>query len=169
MDSLINAINSFKILENKSEEIFDDLISKMEILDTSDSEIEWDVLKSNYSKLRYLNHLIDNYVFPETKKFSRILISILNGIDSMTQYYLKELDWDSEENMKEECLETKVLFEKSLNIYFPIEKLKTILLAYDIFIPIIESFRKERFVDLVDDQPFLEITGSLIKKRKRSF
>jgi len=165
MDSLIDAINNFNILEDKSDEIFDDLIYKMEILDTSDSEIEWDIIKSNYSKLRYLNHLIDEYDFPETQKFLKVLSTILDNIDSMTQYYLKELDWASDENIKEECVQVKLLFEESLNINLPIKKLKIILSAYDIFIPIIQDFRNERFVEIVDE-PFLE---NLVKKRKRTF
>jgi hypothetical protein len=166
MDSLINGLKKFQI--NKDETEFDKLISEFTILDTDSAEEEWLILKLNYSKLKYLNNLIDTYEFPETKKFISVLKKILKGIDSMNQYYLCEINWerDNNETIKEECIQVKTLFEQSLNIYYPIEKLKMILSAYDIFIPIIEKFRQETFVEIIDDQKFLEQTDSLLKKRK---
>ena len=78
-------------------------------------------------------------------------------IDKQTQYYLRELSWDcSDSELDEEIYEVKLLFETSLNIQNATERLRCVLNAYDLFIPIIEDFRKEKFCDIIDDEDFLE-------------
>ena len=170
MDSLVNAMYSFKITKNQEtfDNDLDSLILKIDGLSTSDPDLEWDTIKSNYSKLRYTNHLIEFYDFKEIKKFVMALSKFLDYIDTINQYYIKQLSWDEEEH-SEDFSEILDLFTKSLNLNDPFEKLKTILKAYKIFIPIIEVYREEKFVEFIDDQDFLKEVTSLEKKRKRTF
>jgi hypothetical protein len=77
---------------------------------------------------------------------------------------LSELNW--EDDNKEEFEYVHDLFEKSLNQNNPFDKIKMILEAYDYFIPVIEEYRSERFVDCVQDQDFIEKVESVAKRRK---
>ncbi len=165
MDNLLNALNSFNISDNKSSDAFDEILSKMDNLYTHDANEEWETLTGNYSKLRYLDLMIDNYDFPETKVFIDLLHSVLSEIDKKTQFYLSELNW--EDDNKEEFEYVHDLFEKSLNQNNPFDKIKMILEAYDYFIPVIEEYRSERFVDHdIDNLIFVKEIKSMRKKRK---
>ena len=165
MDNLLNALNSFNISDNKSSDAFDEILSKMDNLYTHDANEEWETLTGNYSKLRYLDLMIDNYDFPETKVFIDLLHSVLSEIDKKTQFYLSELNW--EDDNKEEFEYVHDLFEKSLNQNNPFDKIKMVLEAYDYFIPVIEEYRSERFVDHdIDNLIFVKEIKSMRKKRK---
>jgi len=165
MDSLINALNSFQFVENKSEDVFDQLISDFKINLTEDSDTEWETITSNYSKLLYLNHLIDIFEFPETKQFLTILNKVLCDIDKKNNQYLHELTWEEEEH-EQNFVIIQNLFEQSLYCSKPIEKLKLILESYRILIPIIEGYRKEKFVEYIDDQKFLSDIYNVNKRRR---
>jgi hypothetical protein len=169
MDSLLRAMTTFSVSQTKTETEFDDMLSRMETLETSEtcnSDIEWDILTCNYSKLRYLNYLMDAYDFPETEKFNTILMRTLESIDKKNQYYLMELDWD-EDSIRKELNQIADLFEKSLNCNVPSLKLTYIIDAYDMFVPIIEDFRREKFVDHFDNNvQFVEDLNSLKKRRR---
>jgi hypothetical protein len=165
MDSLINALNSFQFVENKSEDVFDQLISDFKINLTEDSDTEWETITSNYSKLLYLNHLIDVFEFPETKQFLTILNKVLCDIDKKNNQYLHELTWEEEEH-EQNFLNIQNLFEQSLYCSKPTEKLKLILESYRILIPIIEGYRKEKFVEYIDDQNFLSDIYNVNKRRR---
>jgi hypothetical protein len=165
MDSLLHVLNSFTISETKTESEFDDLISNMENLDTYDPDEEWDVITANYSKLRYIDHLIELYDFPETKLFVSLLTKVLDSIDKKNQYYLCNLSWENED-YSEECAKVETLFEQSLNQNNPFLKIKYILDAYKIFIPIIEYYRNEKYVDCVDDTEFIKTIENINKRRK---
>jgi len=169
MDSLIHAITSFKLSDDKKDEIFDNLISQFETLDTHDPESEWETITSNYSKLLFLHHNIISFEFPETEKFKQVLMNVLSQIDKKNNYYLNELIWDIDginDKVKDDCDYIQELFHKSLQMIDPLPKLQVIMEAYTIFIPILEDFRNEKIVEYVDDQQFLEEFQSLKKKRK---
>ena len=168
MDALLRTLTVFSISDTKSEAQFDEILSKMETLETIDSDFEWETLTGNYSKLRYLDHLMDYYHFPETEKFNGILIKALESIDKKNQYYLRTFDWgEQNEEIKEELAPVQQLFEKSLNTNIPSYKLTYTLEAYDILMPIIEEFRKEKFIDHFDNE--IEFVKELnrLKKRRR--
>jgi hypothetical protein len=164
MDSLLHALNTFSISKTKTEQDFDDIIDGIIACDLKDPDSEWIAIVSNYSKLRYLDHLIDFFEFPETDKFKSILNTVLDDVDKKNQYYLSELNW-GEEELQLEFDEIQNLFLKSLNEHNPFTKIKYILEGYAIFIPIIEDFRSEEFKDILDTR-FLTTVDSLTKKRK---
>lgn len=168
MDSLISAIHNFSISKNKS--TFDDelneIVFKFEKFDYHDQDYEWDIIKVNYSKMRYINELIECYEIPESVIFIDKLTEFLASIDKMTQYYLKNISFihDSDE-VQLDCDRIKKLFEKSLNINDIFKKFKIILEAYCIFVDIIQDFRKETFSDHINDPDFLENFGRIKKRR----
>ena len=165
MDSLLRALETFSVSQTKTESEFDEMLSRMETLQTHDPDAEWDTLTGNYSKIRYLDLMISNYDFPETKIFVDVLHSVLTDIDKKTEYYLSELNWDDDN--KEEYEYIRDLFEKSLNENNPFDKIKMVLEAYDTFIPIIEDYRTERFVDHnIDNLVFVKEIKTMRKKRK---
>ena len=56
------------------------------------------------------------------------------------------------------------MLEHSFDIQNPYDKLSYIIETYDNFIPLIESFREEKFVEEIKDEEFLQT----FKKRKLS-
>jgi hypothetical protein len=157
MDSLINSVKNFKIDGNCSsfENDLNGIITKMENLETIDSEVEWETLKSNYSKLRYLDYLVKNMVLPD--KFNISLDLFLNNIDTNTQRYLAKIDFELESYPKDILKKTKKvkeLLENSLNCSGVI-KMKYILDAYKYLVKIVEAYTDDTFKDFIDDQSFL--------------
>ena len=63
IDALTESIRKFGV--TRDEQRFDDeldfIISKMKNLDSSDSECEWEKLQNIYSKLKYLDEMINFY------------------------------------------------------------------------------------------------------------
>ena len=84
------------------------------------------------------------------------LSRFMEQIDKVTQYYLKMIDWNTESKIIEEFL------LKSLNFNDPFQKLDYIIKAYDILIPIIEDYNKEKHIQKIDDPEFFKT----FKKRK---
>ena len=166
MDSLINSLENFNIHRDivKFEMDLDSVISDFKKINNVVDE--WEILKSNYSKLRYINELIDNFYVPNSDKFLKSIEIFMNTIDRTTQYYLHEIDW---KNQKPDCftgicLEIEKYFTLSLHSNDCIEKLKNLLKAYDMLIPIVLEFNNEKFVDIIDDQHFLREFS--VKKRR---
>jgi hypothetical protein len=58
MDSLILAINSYQISEDKSESFFDELIIEYEVVDNDDHLTEPDIIMVNYSCQHHRSFLI---------------------------------------------------------------------------------------------------------------
>ena len=140
MDDLIKSVKKFSI-DNDTES----LVSKLECLELSVYP-EWETLKSNFSKLRYLDYLItkNNLKLPE--KFNEALEHFLKDMDLITQRYLDNIDF----NLNPGSEEIKNLLEKSLNCNKPILKMKYILGAYIILVPIVEECTNDTFKDNVD-------------------
>ena len=142
----------------------DDVINKFQNLNDNGPDQEWDILTSNFSKLRFIENIIDDIIiFP---KFLESLKKFMEQIDKNTQRYIDHIDWD--EQAPEIQNDANIIFDyfkKSLNIHNPVEKLKIVTSAYTIFIPIVEKIRKEKYRDFIDDQDFLN--NFHVKRRKR--
>jgi hypothetical protein len=150
MDNLISTLKNFKLGLCGIDEIID----KLDNLSTYDSNYEWELLVSNYSKMKYLKKMED-----ELKSSVNLLKSLsrfMEQIDKVTQYYLKMIDWNTESKIIEDFL------LKSLNFNDPFQKMDYVIKAYDILIPIIEDYNKEKHIEQIDDPEFLKI----FKKRK---
>jgi hypothetical protein len=155
MESLITVIQNFGITQDEKylDNSLDVLIKNFSTLSNNDADDEWGTLKSNYSKLKYLNELINFYHIPDLTKFKITLGKFMESIDILTQKYLRNITWDGEENEIEETI-LKYL-EESLNSYDPILKMSKIIKAYSMLVPIIEIMRNEKWRYTIDDREFL--------------
>ena len=162
LDSLIHLLQNTVIYTKKSfEDELDGLMGSLSIKKYN-SDDEWDVLSENYSKLNYLFELINFYEIPSKDKFNECLEIFLKEIDRINQFYLKEINWENDPNIDFEGTEIEFLLRKSLNLNNQIEKLKTIVDAYKLFVPIVADIRNQEIVNEIKDEEFLQV----FKKRK---
>jgi len=159
MDELIKGLKGFNLTKDKDafDTILDQSISKMSNLQVSENE-EWDKLKLNYSKLRYLNYLLENknLHFNSNEKFLVSLGIFLKYIDSITLIYLKSIDLENDTEYPTESKFVKKELENSLNSNDQLKKMKHILEAYKTLIFVVEQIKNEKFTEFIDDQQFLE-------------
>jgi uncharacterized UPF0160 family protein len=157
MDSLIKSIKKFSITNNSDEfeKSLDSVIDKMEYLKTEEN-CEWELLKLNYSKLRYLNHTLgkSNLTLESNKKFLFSLSRFMEYIDKTTQCYLEKVDWESQNECPDKAKIIYTHFVKSLDENDSIKKMKEILNAYAVLVPIIEDMNNDKFVETIDDEEF---------------
>ena len=160
MDDLIYLLENCKVDSVKFDDGIDTLISNLQLNDSSDQE--WETLSENYSKLKHIHRLINYFKVNNTEKFKKYLNVFLEEIDKTNQYYLRELDWESELSFLNKMMEIKNMLEVSLNMNDPYEKLEFIIKAYFMLLPIIEYYREDKFVENIRDIQFL----NNFKKRK---
>lgn len=160
MEDLIHLLKNCKVDSVKFDVGIDALISNLQLNDSSDQE--WETLSENYSKLKHIHRLINYFKVNNTEKFKKYLNVFLEEIDKTNQYYLRELDWESELSFLDKMIEIKNMLEVSLNMNDPYEKLEFIIKAYFMLLPIIEYYRKDKFVENITDIQFLND----FKKRK---
>jgi hypothetical protein len=169
MDTLIKGLKNFNL--NKDVSSFDTLIDSLDDINLGsdselDSEQEWTRLSQNYLKLKYIDSLLDSEIeYPE--KFKNLLNSFLQSMDTVSQYYLREIEWAlADPEIKEESDFIEKCLGDSLNISDGIEKLKKIIECYNVFIPLVESFRREHVSEIhLEDHDFVK-DFSECKRRK---
>jgi len=160
MEYLINKLEQFAI--TKDVITFNNnitLLNKLTITEL-DPDHEWEMLKKNYSNLRYINQLIGHYYYQLNSNFYELLSKFIDPIDKSTQHYIQNINWEDDgEELK--CI--KEYFDKSLNTSNVIDKIKYILLSYDILIPIIEDIRLEKYYEKVDEELQLDFNPKRLK------
>jgi hypothetical protein len=151
MDLLIESIQNFAISQNEQhfDACLDEIISRVNNLYTADADFEWYNLRENFSKVKYLNELLNFYNINQTKKLVYLIGIFMESIDRTTKIYLYEINWESYPNIESYLLE-------SLNANNPLQKLGAITKAYDLLVPIIESMRNEKVIFEINDQEFLK-------------
>ena len=151
MDYLIQSIQNFAITQNEQrfDDCLDQIISKIGSLYTQDADFEWETLKQNFSKIKYLNELLNFYNINYTKRFIYLIGVFMESVDSTTKVYLREINWVDYPDIEGYLLE-------SLNSQNPLQKLGAVTKAYDLLIPIIEKMRNEYIVPKVNDPIFLK-------------
>jgi len=171
VDALTMSICKFGISQNQEQ--FDDdidcLMSKMNQVELSPDDVDqqWELLKSNYSKLKYLSELINFYHLPTEGKFSDSLKVFMESIDKKTQIYLKEIDWfNCEPEFKQESAAIKTFLDDSLNQNDPVLKLSSVVKAYEVLVPIIEDMRNEEPCITEIEPSFIELFEQPHKKTK---
>jgi hypothetical protein len=163
MEDLIHLLENCKVDSVKFDDGIELLISNLQLKDYSDeSDKEWETISENYSKLKHIHRLINYFKVNNVEKFKKYLNVFLEEIDKTNQYYLRELNWECESFFLDKLLDIKNILEISLNINDPFEKLDIIIKAYFMLLPIIEYYRKEKFVENINDTQFLND----FKKRK---
>lgn len=130
------------------------LIYELDNLSTTDLNHEWECLAENYSKLKYLESI--DYEITGSIRLMDSLRRFMEQIDKVTQYYLKEILWEGQ------TIQIQKIFYESLNINNPIIKLKYVVKAYDLLVPIVEEIREQKYIQQIDDEEFIQT----FKKRR---
>ena len=107
-------------------------------LDQSEKDYQWFKFKDIYSKLRYLNELIDNFYIKDTDLF---LINLDNFLKLNEYIISSQIDT------------FKINYFKTTDC---IDNIKTLLKIYDLILPIMEERMDKYFVDKIEDKIFLE-------------
>jgi hypothetical protein len=155
MNKLIESIEKFNVSKNEDNfnKDLDDVIELFDKQEIFDTEYEWEILCSNYSRLRYIQNIIKYYHIPETEKFLLSIEKFMKKIDKISERYLEKINWDDSDY--KESFKIKELLEKSLLEKDSILKIKTTLWAYDLLLYIAEDCRGEHYKESIDKE-FLE-------------
>ena len=140
IDSLTSSINVFSVTQDDLHFglKLDNIIKDMGNIDVNNSEKNWIELKTNYSKLKYLNELSKSIVV--TGKFIDTLNAFTSKLDQVNERYLMDIKWyDQEFSIHEKCMEIKKLLERSIGLKNPLLKLQSVIDAYNILVPVIEE------------------------------
>ena len=129
------------------------LIYELDNLSTNDFNHEWDCLVENYSKLKYLDSI--DYELIGSTKLMDSLRRFMEQIDKVSQHYLREILWE------EYLLEIKKYLSDSLNHNNPMTKLKCVVKAYELLVPVVEEIREQKCVQYIEDDDFIQ-TFSII-------
>jgi len=130
------------------------LIYELDNLSTNDFNHEWDCLVENYSKLKYLESI--EYEIMRNDTLIKSLTRFMEQIDKVSQHYLREILWE------ESLIPIKKYLSDSLNYNNPITKLKYVIKAYELIVPIVEEIREQKCVQYIEDDEFIQT----FKKRR---
>jgi len=140
IDSLTASINVFSVTQDDLHFglKLDNIIKGMEKIDVNNFEKNWIELKTNYSKLKYLNELSKSIVV--TGKFIDTLATFTTKLDQVNERYLMDINWyNQDSSIHEKCIEIKKLLEYSISLKNPLLKLQFVMDAYNILFPIIQE------------------------------
>ena len=165
MDSLIDSLESFRFSNNKTQfEIdLDNVINQFKQQTIPDTNLEWETICSNYSKIKYLDEMIKYFYIPDSEKFLFALNRFTERIDAINLRYLTEIDWEKRSN--EQTKEIRRLLDLSYYENDTIGKIGYCLKAYKRFIPIIEDLRNEKYIDNLDEE--VEFISEFNFKRRK--
>lgn len=149
IDNLSESIRTFAITSNQErfDNELDFIMNKMNTveIDTEDSDEQWDTLRLNYSRLKYLNETVNHFNLPTEGKFIESIKRFMDSIDKKTLFYLREINWySSEPSIFKESMEIKENLEASLNENDPFKRLTSVVNAYKILVDIVEDMRNEK-------------------------
>ena len=130
------------------------LIFQLDNLSTNEFNHEWDCLVENYSKLKFLDSI--DYELIGSIKLMDSLRRFMEQIDKVSQHYLREILWE------ESLIPIKKYLSDSLNHNNPITKLKYVVKAYELLVPIVEEIREQKCVRQIEDDDFIQT----FKKRR---
>ena len=153
MDFLIEQLHTFAITKNEKKfgESVDNLLTSLKLTE-SDPDLEWETLKTNFSNIKYIHELMNHYDYSFDSHFYELISRFVSRIDTATQVYIKNIDFeDTDLELKECCKTIKFYLESSLNENDITNKIKFVRYAYEILIPIVEDFRRERYHEIVDE------------------
>jgi len=181
MEELLESLQNFNITNNKEE--FDSNLdyviqqfNKQDINSFDESDVEWKTIKNNYSKITFLDRLVKDHIYNVTinnynnynnyntfnyDKFNLALDKFMGKIDTINKYYIENINWELSKQEFHNAHQLYELLKKSVMLTNNLEKLDTCLIAYQMFIPIIEQMRGE-FGDYskIEDCEFLKTFNS---------
>ena len=89
--------------------------------------------------------MLNHYNYTLSERFFVLVRAFTDSLDKTTQIYLSIIEYEKcdDEELDQCYTEIKDHLNKSLNTHDQINKIKYLLKAYDLLVPIIEDFRKE--------------------------
>jgi len=167
MDALENSFKRFSVTRDRktfSEEL-DEIVSSMGTvkIEVENSSFEWQRLQENLSKLKYIDRILMDSVDTE---FMKSLESFMGIIDTTTQHYLREVNFDDTLNnpfVNEYGKTARELLEKSLNTGELMIKIKYTIQALNLLVDLVENVSELRYVEIIDDTEFID---TFVKRRR---
>jgi|688.fasta_scaffold619981_1 hypothetical protein len=130
MQSLISSIRKITINQCSVDDLVESL-NNFSVLGKRKSELEYEELEQNYSKIVKIELFLNNLSEFEKSLLIKPLEQFLIILDKKTQYYLKEIDFnDYNEDILVSAQEISLIFYKSLATNNLFDKLKYIHQAY---------------------------------------
>jgi hypothetical protein len=176
MDSLIKSLEVFGVTQDKKyfnnsiDYIFNNLSIKTQEQkeEDTDSDKEWELLKNNYSKIKYVYQLLNHYNYTLSKNFFDLVKVFTDSLDNTTLIYMDLIkqEMTDDDELKYLYKDIADFFNKSLNTSDHIQKINYLIKAYDLLIPIVEDFRKEKYVEKVDKE-FINLYNPCSKRQKK--
>jgi len=163
MNDLSEITNYLKKLNVKG---IDDLCYSLEFkstnsridLGTDISEVEWEILKDTFNKLKYLQKIkISNFetIYSHFIEKSSILIEIQNmlmvyleSVDKITYHYVHDINWNFDDPSESDIYS---ILLKSLNEKSPIDKLDLLVDGYSKLILLLEQYGLYAIYPEIDD------------------
>jgi hypothetical protein len=169
-------ISKFENLSTKVS--VDDLIMQISRIDIKDPQLEWDQLQKNYSRLKHFKQIYSNIDLKHYNSiFKKPFLKFMEKIDEINQYYIKNINLDSESytnnsghNMYDVSSIKDIIniigssFDKSMNSNDPTKKLDYVLIAYSNIILLIDDFNGENCVKF--NSTDIQFYQNKLKKRR---
>ena len=165
IDALTDTVHRFGVTQNTTnfDLELDYIVGKMSSVEI-ETDDNWLTLKDNYSKLKYLNELVNFYNIPSESLFIKSLEKFMEIIDTQNQSYLREIDWNNDyADFRIEASIVKKCIKSSLQRNDIFQKLEDVLKAYEILVCVIEDIRGEKFEYFVESL-FMEQFQPLAKR-----
>ena len=154
MDYIIDRLHAFAITKDTGK--FNNFVDNFLRVDHSqivEKEITWDLLKKNYSNLKYIHELLNHYDYSFNDNFYILLNKFVENIYVTTRTYLRSLTWDdSDTELTDSFSYIEKRLRKSIKIDDFNKKIKQIIKAYNTLVPILEDFLKEKYQFHVEEE-----------------
>ena len=169
MDTLINCLRGFAISKNERNFNYnmETIIKNFEYLTTSEmaDKTQWEIIKSNYSKLKYLHETINFYYIQETDLFLECLERFMFKIDEDIFLLLKEIyKINIPETDREDFENIELKFQETLHEKDPIARVTMAVEAYSFLVPVFEKYYNETWKYSINDQSFIKMFSFKRKK-----
>ncbi len=140
---LIHGFNSLSVKESVKELDLSNIFSKIKI----DYTDQWDILQTNYVKLKALHDFMSSSNFFLIEK----VVEFMDSIDKMTKIYLESINFNETEScFKLECQLVGDLLQSSLTEKYHLKKISIVLKAYEILIIIVQEIIDQKFNMTID-------------------
>ena len=151
MDSLIYLLERFVIYEHEFDKHLGIIFQSRCVRNPPNilTQNPWNLLQENYSKLKYLDELINFYNIPNIITFAHCLGVVLLHFDTLNKFYIEELNCSQQEY---------ILLQNSFTEKDQYKKLKMIVYTYRSLIDFSETKENQN-----ENQNFIS------KKRKCDF
>jgi len=167
MDLLIKTLENVSLSKEDFDDSLDSVLDQFNQIEIHDSQLEWESLKENLSKLRYIDNLIKKVNYKLEGKFLKSVEKFMEKIDKNSIYYLRSIDWTNYEYssyIQDNAPVVREYLENAIKTDNILYRIDYTIYALSVLINIIENITNLQYDDIIDDQSF--ISEFSLKKRK---